>query len=90
MKKTLLILTLAILFTTSLSEAQELSQSVKGKVTDIDTQAPLPGAYIILIGTNPIVGSITDVNGNYKLIDVHMTHWATCPKAPLFKKKGPK
>ena len=25
-----------------------------------------------------------------RTIDAYTPHWATCPKAPLFKKKGPK
>ncbi len=43
------------------------TQTVKGKVIDLDSEMPLIGASVVLIGSKPIVGAITDVNGNYKL-----------------------
>jgi hypothetical protein len=27
-------------------------------------------------------------NTDHQLVDVHMTHWATCPKSEQFKKGG--
>ncbi|MCF8369547.1 MAG: TonB-dependent receptor [Bacteroidales bacterium] len=50
--------------------AQELTQTIKGKITDIDLQFPLPGATIMIIGSNPIIGSSTDVDGYFKLENV--------------------
>ena len=50
--------------------AQELTQSVKGKVTDIDTQSPLPGAYVIIVGSDPMVGAVTDMDGNFRIDNI--------------------
>lgn len=70
MKTAIIVFILTSLFTASISQAQNYSQTIKGKVTDIDTQAPLIGAYVILIGSEPILGVVTDVDGNYKLTNV--------------------
>jgi len=52
------------------AQSQELTQSIKGKITDIDTQSPLPGASVIVLGTNPLMGAVSDLDGNYKISDV--------------------
>ncbi len=47
--------------------AQELSQTIRGTVIDQVSQIPLPGANVILLNTNPIVGVTTDVDGQFKI-----------------------
>ncbi len=47
--------------------AQEYTQTVKGKIIDFDTKATLPGASIVLVGADPIVAAVTDMDGNFKL-----------------------
>jgi hypothetical protein len=54
------------LFSTIALEAQH-SQNIKGKVTDSETQSPLIGVNIVLIGTNVPKGVITNADGNFKL-----------------------
>jgi hypothetical protein len=49
---------------------QDLTQTVKGKIIDAETQAPLPGAYVILEKSDPIIGAITDTNGNFVLTNI--------------------
>ena len=51
-------------------KAQTLTQTVRGTVTDKISETPLPGAAVILIGSNPLVGTTTDVDGNFKLTNV--------------------
>lgn len=69
--KNLIFLTLIMLvFSSKNAEAQNLTQTVKGKITDAETQVPLPGAYVILVGSEPVLGVITDANGNYSFQDV--------------------
>jgi len=41
---------------------------IVGKVTDVETGAPLIGANILLIGT--VQGAITDLNGDYFIINI--------------------
>ncbi len=61
---------LAILFflhVTNALFAQRPTQNIKGQVVDIDNQLSIPGVNVYIIGTNPPVGTITDVNGFYTL-----------------------
>jgi len=47
--------------------AQIYFQNVRGRVTDKDTKVSLPGANIILLNSEPLLGSVTDVNGYFRL-----------------------
>lgn len=64
----------AALFFTLLSTivwAQELTQTIRGTVRDIDTKSTLVGASVVLISdTTNFIGTTTDINGNYKLENV--------------------
>lgn len=69
--KKLTITTLALLLLVIITAtAQNLTQSVKGKVTDIDSQSPLPGAYVIIVGSDPLVGAVTDMDGNFRIDNI--------------------
>ncbi|MBK0402806.1 TonB-dependent receptor [Adhaeribacter sp. BT258] len=46
---------------------QGLYQTVRGSITDSDSQAPLIGATVTVLGSNPIIGTITDLKGNFRL-----------------------
>ena len=50
--------------------AQTPTQTVKGRVVDIDSEMPIIGATIMLIGSNPIIGTVTDLDGRYKFISI--------------------
>ncbi len=50
--------------------AQQQTQTIRGAVIDQDTQAPLIGATIQIIDSNPIAGDVTDLNGNFKIQNV--------------------
>lgn len=64
---TLLVLSLA----TNMSLlSQNLSQTIKGKVSDKESQTPLIGAHVYIEGSNPVIATATDINGNYKLQNV--------------------
>lgn len=45
-------------------------QTVKGRILDSQADYPLIGASIILIGSDPIIGQVTDVDGYFKLENV--------------------
>ena len=47
-----------------------LHSTIRGTVADRSTQAPLAGATIILLNSDPLAGTITDANGNFKLPNV--------------------
>lgn len=46
-------------------EAQ--GQVVRGRVVDRDTQTPLPGANVVVLGTDPLLGTATDADGLFVL-----------------------
>lgn len=50
--------------------SQQLSQTIRGKITDKFTQQPIIGANVILQNSNPIVGTVTDIDGNFRLEEV--------------------
>ena len=65
--KTVIISIFTLLVINSNTIAQTPTQTVKGIVLDIDSEMPIFGATIILLGSDPIIGGITDLDGIYKL-----------------------
>lgn len=53
----------------TLAQAQ-LTQTIRGKIADIDSESPLFGVTIFIPDTDPIMGAITDVNGTFRLTNV--------------------
>jgi hypothetical protein len=69
MKRIIVLLTIGLV--PVLLMAQELTQTVKGKITDADTKGPLPGANIVMLnGGNMLKGTAADANGNFKIENV--------------------
>ena len=67
----LLLLAFFILcFTTSTVYSQNLTQTVRGMVLDKQTQSPLTGASIQILGSTPPLGAITDDNGAFRIANV--------------------
>jgi len=63
--KTTLMITMLFLSITIF--AQDYTQNVKGKIVDTDSKIPLPGASVVLVGFEPLVGTISDMDGNFRL-----------------------
>ena len=51
---------------------QTYTQTVRGTVIDKENQRPIAGASIILVGSNPLRGCISDDKGNFQLDTVHI------------------
>jgi CarboxypepD_reg-like domain/TonB-dependent Receptor Plug Domain len=68
MKKLLRITTtvLVLVFSNALF-AQNLTQTIKGTVLDKSIKSPLIGANVVLLNTNPLLGSTVDDNGYFKI-----------------------
>lgn len=66
MKKFSLIIGLTILTVLGVY-GQNLKQTLRGQITDIDTRQPLIGASIIVTDLGGQVGTTTDVNGYYEI-----------------------
>ena len=47
--------------------SQTLTQSVKGRITDRESKSPLFGANIILLGSDTLIGTVSDFNGSFHL-----------------------
>jgi hypothetical protein len=83
-----LVFLLLLLLSPILGQAQVLSQTVRGTLTDSDSQLPLIGATLIIVGSTPLVGTTTDLNGNFRLtniptgrITLHLSYLGYEPKA---------
>lgn len=50
--------------------AQGLSQNLRGTVYDKESQTTIPGVNIIIVGSDPLVGTTTDFNGNFIFKDL--------------------
>ncbi|MCB0430114.1 MAG: TonB-dependent receptor [Flavobacteriales bacterium] len=50
--------------------AQDHTQTIRGRVTDMDTRSPLPGAAILLLDSDPVRGTTADSAGYFHLDQV--------------------
>ena len=62
------LITALILFNTI--QAQELTQTIKGKIIDNESQIELPGATIVILNSEPLQGTISDKDGYFRLDNV--------------------
>ena len=58
---------LVYLMTSFASNAQELTQVVRGKVVDAETQVPIAYATIAVVTTEPVTGTVSDIEGNFRI-----------------------
>ncbi|MCK4464828.1 MAG: carboxypeptidase-like regulatory domain-containing protein [Bacteroidales bacterium] len=66
----ILIVAFFIFFPGSVLYSQEITQTIKGKVYDSETQIGLPGATIVILGSDPLIGVSTDTDGFFKIENV--------------------
>lgn len=62
-----LILALCIFQTPDSKSQEPLKQTVRGIVIDKQTQMPVIGASIIVRNSDPLIGSVSDIDGKYKI-----------------------
>jgi hypothetical protein len=68
MKKILMIL--AALTAVVITRSQDLTQTIRGRITDKQTLMPVIGANICLPVSVPVIGTISDGEGNFKLENI--------------------
>ena len=68
MKKSILFLFLVLVGMTSY--AQTNTQTIRGTVVDADTKETLIGATVMLLNSDPIIGTSCDINGHFVLQNV--------------------
>jgi hypothetical protein len=67
MKKILSIVTILFCLVYGISANDELTQTIRGSVNDAVTGFPLTGAYVIVVNSEPKIGTATDINGLFEL-----------------------
>jgi hypothetical protein len=65
MKRSILLF-LSLLYA-ALAFSQTYTQTIRGKVIDADSKSPLFGANVVLLNSDTLNGSVTDVDGKFRL-----------------------
>ncbi len=65
-----MLLLLAISASAQETVTAELTQTTRGTLIDTDTKEPLIRASVIIVDSSPTLGTITDVEGNYRITKV--------------------
>lgn len=60
---------LLLLFLTlpGMISAQELTQTIRGTITDKETFEPLIGAKVVVVNSDPLIGAVADVEGQFRI-----------------------
>ena len=61
---------LVFVFVASTISAQELTQTLRGTISDKVSNNPIPGAVVIVLGTDPLKGATTLDDGSFKIEEV--------------------
>jgi hypothetical protein len=64
--------TLIIAFFAMVVFSQNLTQTVRGTIIDTDSNLPLIGAQIVIPGTDPLMGTTTDVDGKFRFESISL------------------
>jgi hypothetical protein len=70
LRRWIMTLGIIIAFFLVITAANAQTQVVKGQVIDATAQYPLVGANVIVLGTDPLVGATTDVEGEFRIEEV--------------------
>lgn len=68
--KKLLVGGLILLASTTSLIAQQVTQTVRGKIVDKDSQIPLIGATVVVMGSDPLIATASDENGSFRFSKV--------------------
>lgn len=65
-----LLLIIGIMCSAYIALSSDMTQTIRGTVTDQETQSPLIGATIQVVGSNPLLGAVADINGEFRINNV--------------------
>jgi hypothetical protein len=65
MKNFLFLISIFLLFNTL--SAQSLTQTLRGEIRDQITEAPIPGATVMLQPSEPLIGTVSNLDGQFRL-----------------------
>lgn len=54
----------------SVSQENQPTQTVRGTIVDQQSESPLIGANVVVMGSDPFIGASTDLDGNFRLENV--------------------
>jgi hypothetical protein len=66
----IILLLLTFFFSVTSSFAQQFTATIKGRITDKDSKQALWGVSVGIISCSPPLGTTTDENGNFKIMNV--------------------
>ncbi len=69
MKRVTLLITFAIYLSFS-ANAQQLTQTIRGVIVDKQSQQPLTGVNVVIIESEPLLGTTTNENGEFRIENV--------------------
>lgn len=58
-----------LLFTAQI-QAQEYTQTIKGNIVDNASQIPIPFANVVVLDTDPVIGTTSDESGNFSIENI--------------------
>jgi hypothetical protein len=70
-EKTIFCITITVIVTFNAFD-QDITQVVRGKVVDAETQVALPFATVTIVTMDPPVGTISDADGNFRIENVQV------------------
>jgi hypothetical protein len=50
--------------------SQQITQNIKGQVMDDQSKVPLIGVTVVIVGSNPLKGTVTDTDGRFRIDNV--------------------
>lgn len=56
-----------VLMVSGISMGLAQTQTIRGTILDADSGYPLIGVNVLLLDSDPIIGAVTDINGNYSI-----------------------
>ena len=65
MKKIINLTLLCLMLLVNALKAQELTQTIRGSIIDLDTKSTIPGVHILVIGSDPPNGAVSDPQGQF-------------------------
>ncbi len=70
MNKVLFTFCIKFIIIVSLFSQENYKQTIRGEVIDLNTEAPLIGASVIILDSDPIIGTVTDLDGNFRFDNI--------------------
>ncbi len=65
--RTSLIAVILLLSVFAVAKSQNITQTIRGTIVEANTEIPVIGASVIIVGTNPLVGTTSNEKGNFRL-----------------------